>query len=202
MGFAKCKRGKTRKSIGNLVGYFVPIAVRLPFLFFHLRYGIADIVMLETSLQNAKEETMIYVASSWRNQYQDLVVQFLRQMKFTVYDFKNPAPNETGFNWKQIDDGWESWSFSQYKQALDHPISIQGYRRDFYALEQASSCVLVLPCGRSAHLEAGYMIGQRKPTVIYIPQPETIEPELMYKLADGLTNSLHELAELIKIGES
>lgn len=43
----------------------------------------------------------IYVASSWRNHTQPIVVDALRNEGFEVYDFKNP-PNETGFAWKEI----------------------------------------------------------------------------------------------------
>ena len=46
----------------------------------------------------------IYVASSWRNKYQQDVVKELREYGHDVYDFKNP-PNSTGFNWKQIESG-------------------------------------------------------------------------------------------------
>jgi nucleoside 2-deoxyribosyltransferase len=49
------------------------------------------------------------------------------------------------------------------------------------ALNAADVTVLVLPCGRSAHLEAGYTAGQGKPVVILLDQ--TFEPELMYKMA-------------------
>lgn len=45
----------------------------------------------------------IYLASSWRNQYQAEVLASLRGAGFEVYDFKNPAPGNVGFSWKQID---------------------------------------------------------------------------------------------------
>jgi nucleoside 2-deoxyribosyltransferase len=48
------------------------------------------------------------------------------------------------------------------------------------ALEDCDACVLVMPCGRSAHLEAGFAIGAGKPTAILISEGE---PELMYKMA-------------------
>jgi hypothetical protein len=39
------------------------------------------------------------------------------------------------------------------------------------------------PCGRSAHLEAGWAIGQGKPTAILLHE-DKFEPELMYRMAD------------------
>lgn len=48
--------------------------------------------------------------------------------------------------------------------------------------------MLVLPCGRSAHTEAGWMAGRGKKVVVYIPKME--EPELMYKLFDRVVEVL------------
>jgi len=59
----------------------------------------------------------------------------------------------------------------------------------------AHTCVLVLPCGRSAHLEAGYFVGASKP--LYILIEDEIEPELMYKMADFIFGDLDELTETL-----
>lgn len=40
----------------------------------------------------------IYVASSWRNERQPEVVEHLRSFGYEVYDFRNPAPGDTGFS--------------------------------------------------------------------------------------------------------
>ena len=48
-------------------------------------------------------------------------------------------------------------------------------------MEWADAFVLLMPCGRSAHLEAGWAIGAGKPTAILLSAGE---PELMYKMAD------------------
>ncbi|MHB9144687.1 MAG: hypothetical protein ACYC5Y_05050 [Symbiobacteriia bacterium] len=123
----------------------------------------------------------IYVASSWRNAEQPLVVAALREAGHEVYDFRHPAPGNDGFHWSDIDPDWQSWDGKRFAAALDHPIAVAGFGRDKQALDWCNACVLVLPSGRSAHLEAGYAIGQRKPTAILLA--ETQEPELMYKLA-------------------
>jgi len=132
----------------------------------------------------------IYVASSWRNHYQQYVVACLRGMSYDVYDFKNP-PNKSGFGWEQISPDWQTWTLQQYKNNLEHPLAIAGYQSDFRAMVNADICVLVLPCGRSAHTEAGYMRGLGKP--VYIIMPDMQEPELMYKLFDGIYCNVEEL---------
>ena len=49
----------------------------------------------------------IYVASSWRNEYQQEVVKVLRELGHEVYDFKNPE-GRTGFQWSAIDKDWQN----------------------------------------------------------------------------------------------
>jgi hypothetical protein len=51
--------------------------------------------------------------------------------------------------------------------------------------------VLVLPCGRSAHLEAGWAKGAGKRLVILLDEQN--EPELMYRFADAICLDLDEL---------
>lgn len=123
----------------------------------------------------------IYVASSWRNLYQPEVVRDLRDAGHEVYDFRNPIDGNNGFHWSEIDPEWQQWSIGAYRGALRHPVASDGFRLDFNAMRWATAGVLVLPCGRSAHLEAGWLLGAGKPVAIYIPEP--VEPELMYLLA-------------------
>jgi len=139
---------------------------------------------------------MIYVASSWRNDIQPIVVQMLRTFGYEVYDFKD----EEGFHWsevaKEVTPGvdWKDWSFVQYQLALKHGRAVAGFTRDMKHLDFADAVILVLPCGRSAHLEAGYAIGKGKPTFCLIPEFEGQEAELMYKMFTFVTNKFDYLA--------
>lgn len=123
----------------------------------------------------------IYVASSWRNTYQPGVVAALREAGHEVYDFRNPKPGDKGFGWTAIDPDWMKWSPEKYRQALAHPIAMRGFANDYEAMVWADEFCLVLPSGRSAHLEAGWATGKGKPCSVYIPEP--VEPELMVLLA-------------------
>ena len=133
----------------------------------------------------------IYVASSWRNQYYPEVVQRLREAGHEVYDFRNPPHGGAGFHWTDIDPNAPEWTYAQYAEGLHHPLAERQFQADIDALTWADTCVLVLPCGRSAHTEAGWMAGAGKRVLAYIP--EMVEPELMYKLFDGVAGSLEEL---------
>ena len=137
----------------------------------------------------------IYLASSWRNPYQPDLVQFLRHNGHQVYDFRNP-PHSTGFQWSDI--GLElPCTAEDYRTALlTHPRAAQGFNADFSAMRWADVCLLVLPCGRSAHLELGWMAGAGKRTIILTQDCE--EPELMALLADHIAISVQEVLELLK----
>lgn len=137
----------------------------------------------------------VYVASSWRNSFQDVIVKALEALGHEVYDFKNPHEGQKGFNWREVDPNWESWTVAQYQKGLQHTIAQSGFKSDLNAMEWAESCVLVMPCGRSAHLEAGWFAGKGKQLMVYVPPETRFEPELMYLLADDkpIVTSVHEM---------
>ena len=138
----------------------------------------------------------IYVASSWKNPYFVEVVARLRAEGHEVYDFRNPPHGGHGFKWTEIDPDAHSWSFAQYREGLKHPKAERQFAADLEAMLWADSCVLVLPCGRSAHTEAGWFSGRGLKTIAYIPQFD--EPELMYKLFDSVVGTLDDLIAALK----
>lgn len=134
----------------------------------------------------------IYVASSWRNSIQPTVVATLRGAGHEVYDFREPIPGGKGFGWSQLGMGnWRDWSPATARDALQHPGAQAGFASDHDAMVWADTFVMVLPCGRSAHLELGWACGAGKRTLIL--QQEQQEPELMYLEADLICLSIHEL---------
>jgi len=139
----------------------------------------------------------IYVASSWRNNYQPRVVEALREAGHEVYDFKNPSDEWAGFHWSAIQEGWESWTFDEYLEALDHDLAVLGFKSDMDAMEWADACVLVLPCGRSAHLELGWFVGRGKRSCV-LHSEIAMEPELMAKMCDAQFNTIADVVWWLK----
>lgn len=142
----------------------------------------------------------IYLASSWRNEHQPSVLACLRAAGHEVYDFRNPWEGiektggrgvGTGFQWSEIDPNWQNWHRADYLAALRTSIATEGFASDWDAMEWAAIGVLLLPSGRSAHLEAGYFVGANKP--LHILLLERQEPELMYRMADSICLSEVEL---------
>jgi len=138
----------------------------------------------------------IYVASSWRNPIQPAIVELLRAEGHKVYDFRNPVPGGPGFGWPQVDPDWQSWTPAGFRDALDHPTAIAGFLSAFEAMMRADCIVLVMPCGRSAHLELGWGAGAGKRTAILLTEGE---PELMYKLADALCTNVDDLLQWLRV---
>lgn len=142
----------------------------------------------------------IYLASSWRNEHQPRVVRALRDAGHDVYDFRNPRPGDNGFAWSEIDPGWQAWGPVRFREALKHPIAEAGFDSDWSAMQWAHTGVLLLPCGRSAHLEAGYFVGARKPLhILILGLPE---PELMYAMADGIHAEIDDLIAALEQPEA
>lgn len=133
----------------------------------------------------------LYIASSWRNQHYPSVVESLRSAGFDVYDFRNPGPGEEPFKWEFVGDDWLDWTPEQYREKLKHPRSERQFGNDLRAMESCDACVLVLPCGRSAHTEAGWFAGRGRKVIVLIPEKQ--EPELMYKLFDGVACNVDEV---------
>lgn len=130
----------------------------------------------------------IYVASSWRCPTQPAVVEALRAAGFEVYDFRNP-PESSAFRWTEVNP-WFKGTVDQdnTRAMLDHPVARKAFGVDMGALRGCDLCVLVMPCGRSAHLEAGYAVGAGKPTCILLGDEQ--EPELMHLMADYIAGSI------------
>lgn len=139
----------------------------------------------------------IYVASSWRNLYYTEVVARLLEAGHEVYDFRNPPHGKGGFFWKNLDPDFDKWTVKEYKQGLLTPPAELQFQCDLDALNWADTCLLELPCGRSAHTEAGWMKGSGKRTIVYIPEMQ--EPELMYKLFDLVSDDLEEVMEYLEM---
>jgi len=129
----------------------------------------------------------VYVASSWRNTYYDTVLKALREAGHLTWDWRNPPTGGGGFKWQQA--GLETYEHGdkleahQWRRLLDHPIAVAGYASDLCGMNWADVGVLLHPCGRSAHLEAGWMAGRGK--VVHVLAQEAVEPDLMVLALNG-----------------
>ena len=133
----------------------------------------------------------IYLIGSLRNPEVPKVAETLRIAGFDVFDDWYAAGPEA-------DDYWQ-----QYEKARGHSFAeaLQGYAAGHvyaYDREHLDRCdmgVLLMPAGKSAHLELGYMAGRGKRTFILLDkEPERYD--VMYQFATGGVHT--DLWSLIK----
>ncbi len=151
----------------------------------------------------------IYLASSWRNQEAvRVMMKALREVGLEVDCFCDQEGGRVGF---YIPDELAKEGQTIYDidaiTALEHPtvgdLFHVAYTEDKKWLDWCNCLIMLMPCGRSAHLEAGYIRGQDKLFLIYwLNDLVPGEFENMYQFADCMyrTEELPKmLTELIRI---
>ncbi len=129
----------------------------------------------------------VYVASSWRNAHYVEVIGDLRRAGHTVWDWRNPPTGGTGFRWQ--DAGMDDYKSGDkiepaiWRKLLDSQAASAGYASDLAGMHWCDVGVLLHPCGRSAHLEAGWIAGRGKK--VHVLALEEVEPDLMVLLLNG-----------------
>lgn len=132
----------------------------------------------------------IYLASSWKNvaQVKELA-GYLSSKGFEVDNFTDDSKGRFVFHWSEIGDIYEldAINFLQDERAQ------RAFEEDKKWIDWADAVVLLLPAGRSAHLEAGYAKGTGKLLIIVGDFPKG-EFDVMYGFADLLTRDIREAA--------
>lgn len=129
----------------------------------------------------------IYVASSWKNDAYPAICELLENRGHETLNWR-----ANGFNWGMMDTGWESWTASDYRQMIyNHSHARNAFKFDFGLMKQADLCVLLLPSGRSAHIEAGWFAGAGIPVIVHLDKFDG--PDLMWKLGYAITTTRMEM---------
>lgn len=129
-----------------------------------------------------------------------MVVDRLRAAGHEVYNFRQPRPGQHGFSWHDIDPSMPRGPADLHlpsaviRTMLGDPVADDGFRSDMDALRWCDACVLVLPSGRSAHLEMGWAAGAQKWTAVLLDDGE---PDLMWKMANALCVTLEEVVDAL-----
>ena len=106
------------------------------------------------------------------------------------------------FHWSELVDNEDDLKYYDAIEMLADTRTQRAFKEDRKWLDWADKVVMLMPCGRSSHLEAGYAVGKGKGLYIYGDFPKG-EFDVMYGLADGLfrTEELGSLVEAIKRSE-
>lgn len=101
---------------------------------------------------------------------------------------------------KEADVLWRDYELAlgfDYRTALARPSAQNTFRFDRDNIESSDVFVMLLPCGKSAHLELGYAAGRGIDTIIYMPeQPDRWD--VMYNFAGAIVYNDTELLDALK----
>ncbi|HUV46314.1 MAG TPA: hypothetical protein VMW45_04530 [Dehalococcoidia bacterium] len=128
----------------------------------------------------------IYIASSWKNQERVLwLAERLEQEGFEVDAFCRATDKRYSFHWSEfVDDEAELLKYDAISFIQDYRV-VRAFNEDKSWLDWADTVIMLMPCGRSSHLEAGYAVGKGKGLYIYGDFPKG-EFDVMYGFANGL----------------
>lgn len=142
------------------------------------------------------ERVMIYLIGSLRNPEVPVIAGKLRAVGFEVFDDWYAAGPEADDKWKEYEVG----RGHSYVEALDGFSAEHVFTFDKYHLDRCEATILVLPAGKSGHLELGYSIGRGKAGYILL-EPSSDRFDVMYKFATRVTTDLGEIIEDIEGNE-
>jgi nucleoside 2-deoxyribosyltransferase len=136
----------------------------------------------------------IYLIGSLRNPRVTEVAKKLRTAGHEVFDDWMAAGPEADDYWQK----YEQDKGHNYKEALAGFSANHVYHYDKSHLDRNEMAVLVLPAGKSGHLELGYMIGSGKPGYILFDEKMPERWDVMYLFASEVFFTLDSLIEKLK----
>lgn len=137
---------------------------------------------------------MIYLIGSLRNPEVPKIAQQirLRVPNLEVFDDWYAAG-------PLADDSWRDYEKARgrgYIESLRCYPARHVFEFDKQHLRRAEAGVLVLPAGKSGHLELGWLLGQGKPGYILLDNPERWD--VMYKFATAVFDNVDDLIKELK----
>jgi hypothetical protein len=139
----------------------------------------------------------LYIAGSLRNPRIPQVAQAIRSadLRLEVFD-----------DWFAVgpdaDDHWRAYEMAKgagYREALLGHSAQHVFSFDKKHLDASDGLLLVLPAGRSAHLELGYMVGRGMWTGILLEDKDPERWDIMYQFSDYLFSDISEVIDQIRI---
>ena len=137
----------------------------------------------------------IYIASSWKMvEWVYSWAEILRENGHEVDAFCDDSKGRYVFHFSEIGPASQLDAIA----FLRDERSQRAFKEDKKWLDWAEACFLILPSGRSAHLEAGYAKGQGKLLIIWRQGFPKGEFDVMYGLADLITSNYREVLNYLK----
>ena len=136
----------------------------------------------------------IYIASSWKNAEAVLALKSeLEEWGHIVDAFVDVSNGRYVFSFSEIGNVEQLNAIN----FLHDERAQKAFTEDRKWLDWCDCCLLLLPAGKSAHLEAGYAKGQNKKLVIYQTSFPVGEFDVMYGFADLISDDLFEIKKFL-----
>lgn len=136
----------------------------------------------------------IYAIGSLRNANIPVIACRLRKEGHEVFDDWIAAGPEADDYWQR----YEKSKGNELPQALKGWAAKHVFEFDRFHLDRCNTGVLILPAGRSGHLELGYMAGRGKDTAILM-EGEPDRYDVMYQFGNlGVFYSVEKLIEALR----
>ena len=130
----------------------------------------------------------VYLIGSLRNPRVAEVGSMIRAEGYEAFDDWHGAGPEADDFWMK----YEKARGRSYRQALQGHAAANAFAFDKRHLDRSDAGVMVMPAGKSGHLELGYLAGQGKPTfILFDEEPERWD--LMVKFATHIAFDFDEL---------
>ena len=137
----------------------------------------------------------IYIASSWKNADDVRVIaSMLHELGFEVDDFTDDTKGRFVFHYSELGEVQVLDAINFLKDER----SQRAFQEDKNWIDWADCVLLLLPAGKSSHLEAGYAKGSSKKLVIYQYSYPKGEFDVMYGFADLLTDDFKEVIKFLQ----
>lgn len=130
----------------------------------------------------------IYIVGSLRNPMVPKIGNLLRAKGHEAFDDWYSAGPEADDKWQE----YERIRGRTYKDALYGEHALDVFAFDKRNLDKSDAGILVMPAGKSGHLELGYLIGKgRKGYVLFDKEPDRYD--IMYNFAAEVFFDINEL---------
>lgn len=142
------------------------------------------------------EKKQIYLIGSLRNEKIPEIAIELRKLGFEVFDdWHSVSPNG--------DDLWKEYEMKRgrsYEEALNGYHAHNVFNFDKKHIDESDIGVLIMPAGKSAFLELGYMIGHGKPCFILMDNQERYDVMVLFTEVTGgsVCFSIEKLCENLR----
>lgn len=132
----------------------------------------------------------VYIIGSLRNPEIPKIGNYIRSLGFDVFDSWFAAGPLADDSWQQ----YEKERGLTYSKALKDWAARHVFDFDLYHLNRCDIGILVLPAGKSGHLELGYLIGKGKlGYVLFDKEPERWDQ--MYNFCNNVFFNIEDLGK-------